>query len=251
MITDDEPLDFTQGLKMVQRDYVSEDTSDPVMDALADMVTDCLKLPVDPKLMVERKKVWLRPANIPTLLVPTINPEIWNHPKTRHWAQTADSRYQANQELLVKGMIPIIRVADTLMTRGASITPAEIKYCATTLVKGVQLLCCCSADMNNRRKDQFKRTMPSSLKSLCSHTSEVTTWLFGDDVASDIDKINKTHNIYGAAGSDFRHQKGHNKNGRSFSDNGRNGKSNKSKSGKTKSNWKPRRAPYNPKPKQK
>ena len=181
-------------------------------------------------------------------LTPPIN-EIWNHPKTKAWAQTTDNRYQANQELLVKGMTPVIRAADVLLTRGSQITREEIKYCADALVKGIQLLCCCSADMNNRRKDQLRRTMPYSLRTLCSHETEVTTRLFGDEVANAIDKINKALTVYGPAGQDFRQQKGQKKNGRSFSNNGRNTKS--KSGGKSKTNWKPKRAPYNPKSKQK
>ena len=239
---------YAGSVSNVLKDYMSEEFGDPVNDALANMMTDCLKIRLDDDLLEKRKKIWLRPTNIPTLVVPTINKELWNHPQTKGWAHIADNRSQVTQCLLVKGMIPIVKATDKLMKLGGTITHEQVNECVSIQLQGLQLLCCCAADMNDRRKDQFRQTLPYRFRKLCDHSNEVTTFLFGDDVPSAIEAINKTNRIYGGEPredrSDFRHGKAQKKGGRSFPK----GQHKSSKNGGGKqmrsSSWKSRKGPY-------
>lgn len=177
-------------------EYEQEETGQPIKDSLANLVNDMLQKKLSDEKSKEKSDKLLRPRNLELLQPPKVNKEIWNHKKVKAWAKGQDLKYQRTQKLLMKGLIPIISVLDLLLeSTEQGLSPQDVINCSSNLLESLTLLTDCNHEMNHRRKDNFRRTLPSNFSNLCTYSREVSQQLFGEDIVKDVKDINETNRL--------------------------------------------------------
>ena len=124
-----------------------------------------------------------RPENCDLLRVTKVNTEIWDI--ARKATRSMDARLQKLQEALIKGLIPISRLAGMI---GASLgkdpkapvpTPEALWEGLST---SIVLIASANHDLNMCCRDLFKVDLDDNYKAICSNKEPVAGELFGDDL---------------------------------------------------------------------
>ena len=124
-----------------------------------------------------------RPSNI-DLQLKQVNEEIYSHQGGQMSnARGKDGSLKKVNNLLLKSMVPLMRVADNLYLADTTDTPAPsmmavFDQCMTSLT----LLCEANLEVETLRREAFKPTTPILYKSLITKPGESRTLLFGDNM---------------------------------------------------------------------
>jgi hypothetical protein len=103
-------------------EYEQEELGPDVKPNLAVLLNDMLQRKLSDEKSKEKAERQLRPQNLDLLQPPKINREIWMHKKVKSWAKGQDLKYQRTQNLLLKGLVPIVNVIDLLMDSAQALT---------------------------------------------------------------------------------------------------------------------------------
>ena len=186
-------------------------TAEAVNDKLAQVIDKMVshKLPEDKA--TEKLKSLQRPMNIKNLECTRVNPEVWGSlkPKTR----SQDIKLQSVQQALLKGVVPIVSVIDSLMTRlstsASGLGNQEFKGEITKLLDAVAVMGHANHELNMRRREFIKPDLNRQFAGLCSPHVPVTGFLFGDNLpqqCKDIQQTNKIGQQVGFSGSRGYHK---------------------------------------------
>ena len=131
---------------------------------------------------------YLRPKNCSLLVVPKVNPELWDD--LSDMAKARELGLQSLQNLFVKSLFPMIKLANVVVQAKASgsdsIPVADIYACA---IDAVTLLGNSMYEFSMKRRELLKPEIAAGFKSLCRDNQGVTTWLFGDELSQNIRNI--------------------------------------------------------------
>ncbi|XP_046560886.1 uncharacterized protein LOC124269878 [Haliotis rubra] len=173
---------------------------EPVQKEMADLVNDmmCTKLEEKQKLAIFDKH--LRPENCDKLMAPRVNSEIWRimEPETRN----KDISLQKSQNLLCKGIIPIVKVVDSLTKEAAS--NLDMEKIVSQLMDGLALFSLANYDISLRRRDSIRGELRPEYKALCTSQTPVTGLLFGDNLSEKIKELSDTSRMGLKMTSHFR-----------------------------------------------
>ncbi|XP_071797702.1 uncharacterized protein [Asterias amurensis] len=183
-------------------------TADAVNDKLAKVVDKMVRHKLPEDKTVEKLKTIQRPTNVKNLECTRVNPEIWSSlkPKTR----SQDIKFQKVQQALLKGIIPVVGVINSLMSRPAATDPPtqvnpDFKVEITKLLDAVAIIGHANQELNVRRRDLIKPDLNKQFSGLCSPHVPVTGFLFGDDLPQQCKDIQQTNKIGNKVGwSTFR-----------------------------------------------
>ncbi|XP_033635420.1 uncharacterized protein LOC117296548 [Asterias rubens] len=174
-------------------------TADAVNDKLAKIVDKMVRHKLPEDKAVEKLKAIQRPTNVKNLECKRVNPEIWSSlkPKTR----SQDIKFQKVQQALLKGIIPVVGVINSLMSSPAATQGIpDFKSEITKLLDAVAIIGHANQELNVRRRDLIK-----PFSGLCSPHVPVTGFLFGDDLPQQCKDIQQTNKIGNKVGwSTFR-----------------------------------------------
>ncbi len=118
---------------------------------------------------------YLVPDNIPNLVVPRTNPEVWEN--LHRGVQMVDSQVQRTQLLQVNAMSVILRIIDEIGTNTAGMTEAHL----TKLTDANRMVTMSFSCLNQVRKELIRNAMGFPLAKFCSWDTPVgTEFLFTD-----------------------------------------------------------------------
>lgn len=139
----------------------------------ADLVKAAMRVSMSHSKEKELTEKIFRPENCPSLIVPKINPEIWRDIKKE--TRDADVAAQRTQNLIHKGLVPLLRVMDTLSER-------KDKENLMGLAEAFRLLAMASSHLSQNRKDAVAPELDYSFRQICTPGRPVTELLFGEDL---------------------------------------------------------------------
>ena len=110
------------------------------------------------------------------------------------------------QQALLKGIIPVVGVINSLMSRPAATQGIpDFKSEITKLLDAVAIIGHANQELNVRRRDLIKPDLNKQFSGLCSPHVPVTGFLFGDDLPQQCKDIQQTNKIGNKVGwSTFR-----------------------------------------------
>lgn len=129
------------------------------------------------RAMQETLDKYPTPNNCDTLDVPRVRPAIWDSVSSS--ARSKDLKLQRIQKPLTKGITAL-----------AQCFPKD-KPMTSAQQDAVAMLCNANYELNCLRKDYFKPEMNTRFTHLCKPSVPVTTWLFGDNLSSQVKELNE------------------------------------------------------------
>ena len=167
---------------------VEEKTSDAVTTKLADLVNKLLVNKLEDSKKNDLFDKHLRPENC-KLEFPRVNDFVWNY-CMNETTRSTDVKVHKIQKTLLKGLGPVIKVVDSLLKPNNEF---DKNKAAKDLLDGVALLASSNTELSLHRKACIKNNMKPEYKKLCTSQTEITAYLFGDDVVEKMKNITE-HN---------------------------------------------------------
>ncbi len=190
-------------MKAIREEYEKEIEGPPVSSKMAGLITDMLQGMLKVEQINKKIEAVKRPSNIPYLKAPLVNERVWKLNAIRSETKTADLKFQTVQRMLIAGLVPIIKVVDTMCEAKNGLNKETVDKLAVELLEGLQMLTQTNHTINNKRKDLFREDLPKRLEPMCNHTEKVTTELFGDEIEKTMDTLDKVKR-YDYEGKAFR-----------------------------------------------
>ena len=133
-----------------------------------------------------------RPANCEEGKIPKLNPGIWR--RLREFTKKRDIQFYKIQQALIKGILPVARIADKLMTAKSANTEdcQEMKKLG---LEAMSLLTHASYEINMQRRLLLKPGIGREYSALCFSQLQLADLLFGDDLQKRLKDIGDQNKI--------------------------------------------------------
>ncbi|XP_071955992.1 uncharacterized protein [Antedon mediterranea] len=155
----------------------------PLQEVQADSVNYMITTPLEEKYMTENCQKYPKPINCQNLLVPRVNPLIWENLTPN--VQNLDLKIQKCQKPLVKGLVAFLRSADELPTL------------TKTQEDSVALLASAHFELNQLRKELIKPDLNARYTHLCKTRVKTTEWLFGNNLHKAVKELEEEQKTVG------------------------------------------------------
>ena len=162
---------------------LKEKTSSAVDEDLAKFVNKTMTSHVVQEEFKKLNEAYTRPDNTPLLVAPRLNKEVWDLLPVA--AQQRDLKAQNIQKNIVKGLFPLVQAMNQSKNN-----PEVLEL----LKDSFELLAHTSMEINNTRRSDLKPEMKNA-KHLTHKEIPITTQLFGDDLESEMKKIEQTNKL--------------------------------------------------------
>lgn len=148
-----------------------------VPKSLANLINMACTSQCDTENIVSKYKI---PENIDRAGPPMVNSEVWKIlDKTVH---SRDRGISEVQNLVAAAMIPMVKLAETLKSNGATLNTGA----KTLLSDSLTLLGQVQYNLSVRRRYNIRPHLKKKYFGLCNFSMPITSKLFGDDVAKEI-----------------------------------------------------------------
>ena len=188
---EDEEFDCFASLR--QDCGLAEKKDPPVFKKLAECVNGIAATGLPDKAVSDRKAKITDIENVDMLVAPRLNECVWHviNKETR----LRDSSIQNIQKTMVKGLLPIIKMADSLhaATKGQDMPNAAVGL--NQLIEGIGLLVSGHHSINLLRRELVKPDLHKDFKSICSTSNPVTADLFGDELPKKLKEIGDSNRV--------------------------------------------------------
>ena len=166
--------------------YSNEEITSPAVDpSLAQFVNDAVTKQIKQKDLDILKDKYHRPDNVKYLVTPTINRSVWDMlPRN---IRALDVKFQDAQKKIVEGLCPLVQALELCDKSNVS---SEITDC---LMDAVELLGNSTMEYNMARRDAIRPNI--SAGRIANKDTPITTDLFGDDVETDLKRIETSRNL--------------------------------------------------------
>lgn len=153
-----------------------EKTSGKISSGLAKAVNASVTIKSNADSIKSIEDKYYRPENCENLCVPRVNREIWS--ALSRQANTQDSKMQDIQKSLVKGMIPIVQLAEQCCKSKELLDPVKTR---SLLSDSICLLGHGFLSLTHRRRSIMRPYFNDKFKPICNNDVPVDTLLFGTD----------------------------------------------------------------------
>lgn len=173
---------------------VTEDevTGPAISEKIASVLNNILASGLNEQATKRRKENIHRPSNSKLLTQTRVNPEIWDIAKKQ--TRSMDSRLQALQDTLIKGLIPL---ADLTGKVGESLDSDTVMPTKEALWEGLSnsllLVAAANHSLNICRRDMFKTDLDDNYKALCNNKHPIGSELFGDDFTERLKTVTESN----------------------------------------------------------
>ena len=175
--------DYSQAL------HLDDKVGDEMQTPLANLLTNMLSKKLDEAALNKKADLYPRPANVPEIVTPAINTEIWG--QLQQQTRSRDIKFQKAQGSNVKGLSALARLANTLLEAKNKKTSVPVPDCLKLGLDAFALFSNGNQEMNHRRKESIKPDLNIKFKALAKN-NPVTDKLFGDDLSQQVKDINET-----------------------------------------------------------
>ena len=125
-------------------------------------------------------------------MVPKINRELYT--KLHPYYIRQDRKYIELQETLMAVTTAVSSIANLALEADKNSQMVDTKQIVTHALNATTLLGCAHQKLNNRRKESIAPALPKEIREVCSSQREVTSWLFGNDLAQAIKEAKEMNN---------------------------------------------------------
>ena len=185
------------GLDSIEQFYGTVESTGPDIDPqLAKIVGNLVKVRLPDDKLRDKQSAFLTPNNCPALVPVRVNPEIWD--KLSPNTKSRDVKSQRTQTSVVSAMLAVAQTADTLVRAsrtGKPLSEADMTSSIGNLVDALALLGSANLDVNQRRRDDQRFDLNQAYKGLCKDGVDGSGLLYGDDLSSRIDDINRSNKV--------------------------------------------------------
>ena len=176
--------------------FVEDESLCPkISDGLATYVEDYCRKRILSSELLKLKERFQRPANCPALIVLTVNPDLWAQLPREH--KEHDKRFKNAQSLLSKGLTGVVQVKE--MLQQCNTHPDKFLLLYKELIEkldaSVALLGNAFLKSSYRRRDLLKTGIHPRFHSLCSMKTQITNYLFGDNMLETETTITSSHKM--------------------------------------------------------
>ena len=186
------------------------ETGPPVSERLARLIdamatgTKCL---TDEKLK-EKERIYKRPENIRSLIVPKVNNELWS--QLDHSTKSQDLKTQRQQKLLLTAVNALVRTTENLLNKPADQLrkPDQLKkkggqpdgqdreiFSAVTDATSILLKATHDLSMDRRNRVLSSHNVNNKYKRLVSADIPITEYLFGDNLKEAVAAIDSSSKL--------------------------------------------------------
>lgn len=152
----------------------------------------CTTKPVESK-MKELEEKYLTPENCAQLIVPKVNLELWFD--LQKSVRVKDLALQEVQKYIVKAAQPLLLALDKVLKANkekTQLNPADILQ---ELVDSMSFIGHSCYQVSMKRRDCLRQHINKQYQTVASKNTQVTKWLFGDDLAKNIKDIGEVNKI--------------------------------------------------------
>lgn len=184
-------------IKEIENDYNDNDESaEPIRDDIAKLCEGRFKNKLNEENLKKRKEAHKRPANCPSLIVPTVNKEIWS--QLPNHARRSDVKMAAIQRNIVCAASAVATLVDSI---------TKDKGSSANVRKGtdaIALLGHAAQDISTKRRAAVKPYVNKSVSRMCDDSSNipVTDKLFGDNLASTVKDMKELDKLGASVSTD-------------------------------------------------
>ena len=167
--------------------------SPPLLDKLATVVNKMLRIKLSEDKLKEKQRLYTRPQNCETLTTTRVNAEIWA--KLQSHTRSVDIRLQKVQALLLKGIVPILQIANTQLSTEATAKDENHKEMTRQALDAISLLSQANQELNQRRRELIRPDLNEKYQQICAEHVPCTDHLFGDDLHKTLQDITATNRV--------------------------------------------------------
>lgn len=173
----------TEKIGFAKRFATTTEEGMPLHDSQAQSVNYLLTNALEEKYMTETCQKYPKPSNCQNLLVPKVNPLVWENlsPHVRN----LDLKLQRCQKPLISGLVALLKA-----TKGSP-------QLSTEQEDSVALLASAHFELNQLRKELIKPDLNSRYTHLCKPRVKTTEWLFGDDLHKAVKELDEEQKTVG------------------------------------------------------
>lgn len=197
--SDCEEGEFAVDLSQLESQLSGAESQGPaIMANVASIGNKVFENPIPPAQVKEIEQKFAKPSNLNKILVPKVNPGVWN--KVPRLNKAADLKFQTLQQHLVKASTAIMMATESAMKVGEKdCTNSSRKQLSADMVKGLvdatALLGRTCHELSLMRRVKLKPVMKRQYVGLCSDSVPVTEFLFGDDISKSAKDIRQTEDV--------------------------------------------------------
>ena len=156
----------------------------PIKEEWAQVINRVATNGLQDQALKDRRAKILDIDNLKMLVAPRLNDCVWT--VVGKDIRSKDSALQNLQKSIVKGLAPIIKVADNLLKPHVAVDPAQA---FAEISNGVALILAGHHGINMLRRDMVKPDLNRDFKSICSQNCPISTELFGDELPKRLKEI--------------------------------------------------------------
>ena len=166
--------------------------SPPLLDKLATVVNKMLRTKLSEDKLKEKQRLYTRPQYCETLVTTRVNAEIWA--KLQSHTRSVDIRLQKVQALLLKGIVPILQIANTQLSSDGGKNENH-KEMTRQALDAISLLSQANQELNQRRRELIKPDLNEKYQQICAEHVPCTDHLFGDELHKTLQDITATNRV--------------------------------------------------------
>ena len=175
-----------------------EEVGGTINQQLADIVNKRWSTKLPERKQKEKMEKYSRPSNCEELIVPRVNAEIWDKldNKTKH--NDLHVRATSTQKILAKVGSILTFTTDKLLQMRNAASP-DVDQLITMNTDALALLGHTMCELSMRRRDAIRPNLNKDYSSLCASHVPETTYLFGDNLQTQLNDIRASNKISKAA----------------------------------------------------
>ena len=180
-------------LAMVADELNEEKCGPGIAENLAKVVDKLLRTRLAEEKLKEKQSLYSRPKNCEAMVPTRVNSEIWQQlqPHTR----SQDIRMQKVQNSLLKGLMPLTQLTNTLLQLPDSVPTESRESIVKQALDALTLIAQANGELNQRRREMIKPDLNQQFQQLCNDQVPITSWLFGDELAKTCQDITNTNRV--------------------------------------------------------
>jgi hypothetical protein len=171
----------------------SDEFSAPLNPTIAQSFARVPNQLLSKEVLLKFKDSYKVPENCKVIGTPKVNPEIWS--SLPNLVKQADARQQFIQQHLSRAIVAQSRLAEQVVELSSSIPKKNSEAILKTVMDTASILGVAMREFNAKRKTNIRPSIQNEYTGICSSKSEVTEYLFGDNLEQSLKAVKSTSKI--------------------------------------------------------
>ena len=182
-----------------------EKTAPNISDQLAKIINSRWLNKLKDESLREKLDAHLRPANCDRLITPKVNPEIWGRLDKETRAKDLMLSYLQSNLTAVGNILS--KTTDMLLKARADKNRVDVETMIRMNMDAIAIMGHTTYNLGQRRRNVMRPTLNKDYATLCASHVPVTTFLFGDELQTQLNHIGASNKIKNTASASYTSQK--------------------------------------------